>query len=272
MKAREIFPVIETIAPLVLKEDWDNPGYQMGNLDREVKKIGVTHDWVMHGPGLVKKAIDEGCDLLLSHHPIFFPKVRPIANLGGDARTKTILEIARMVAESGVCVYGSHTPWDKAEGGTRDSFARKLGIDPILVGEPNKYRIGPVEPITFSDLKEKAEKVLMTKIMYSHGPEDKVIKTLAAMGGSGLARYELLMNLLPPKRNDIDCICGSDASEQSKAYMRIHHPDTCLIEVHHSASERQGMHNMVDILKKLLPPDITYVYIWEPEPIYMPQK
>src|SRR4030065_2145720 len=102
MKAREIFPIIESIAPLSLREDWDNPGYQVGNLDREVKKIGVTHEWVMHGPGLVKKAIDEGCDFLLGHHPVLQgPYLKFPFYLGGsltndprdDARSKTILEV-----------------------------------------------------------------------------------------------------------------------------------------------------------------------------------
>lgn len=278
MKAKEIFPVIENIAPLAIAEDWDNPGYQMGNLDREVKKIGVTHDWVQYFPGLVKKAIDEGCDLLLGHHPLSF---RPLGfggkfqRLGGslvnpreDTVSKYMLEICQMVAESGVCVYSSHTPFDKAEGGTRDSFATTLGIDPILVGEPHKYRIGPIKQTTFSNFKKMAEKVLQTELMHSQGPEDKVIKTIAAIGGSGLASWDILNDLTSPRRNDIDCIIGSEATEQSKAYMHLHHPDIGYIQVHHSASERQGMHNMMNILKKLLPSDITLVYIWEPKPIY----
>lgn len=282
MKARDIFPIIESIAPLVFREDWDNPGYQVGNLDREVKKIGVTHEWVMHGPSLVKNAIDDGCDLLLGHHPVFQgPQLKFPFYLGGslvdarqDARGKTILEICRLVGNSGVCIYSSHTPWDKSEGGTRDSFATTLGINPILVGEPNKFRIGPVKPITLSDFTKFAAQALQTNIMYCHGPDDKIIKTLAAQGGGGLGDLvpgrnpTCISDLLPPKRTDIDCIIGSNASAQSKAYMRIHHPDIGYVEVHHSASERQGMHNMVKLLKTLLPSDITYTYIREPSPIY----
>jgi putative NIF3 family GTP cyclohydrolase 1 type 2 len=283
MKAREIFPIIESIAPLERKDDWDNPGFQMGNMDREVKKIGVTHDWAfLHGETYrqVQIAIEQGCDFLLGHHPLFQPiRSGPIRSLGGslvspreDLRSKNLLEIARLVANAGVCVYCSHTPWDKSPGGTRDSYATKLGVTTILEGEPKKYRIGPVNPITFADFKKKVEKDLMTKVMNAQGPEDKVIRKMAAIGGGGLSDYAMLAELLPPTRSDIDCICGSEANKQAQQYMRIHHPGVCYLGVHHSASERWGMINMIEILKKLLPPDITLTYIWEPEPVYIAPK
>ena len=66
---RDIYEFIDSIAPFRTQESWDNSGFLVGDVSKEVTKVAVCLD-VTHDT--LQKAADFGADLLVSHHPVIF--------------------------------------------------------------------------------------------------------------------------------------------------------------------------------------------------------
>jgi len=75
MNSIEIIKYLETYYPKENAYDWDNVGLQVGSLDSKVKKVLITLDVTKE---VVKEAIHEKVDLIISHHPLIF---KPIMNV-----------------------------------------------------------------------------------------------------------------------------------------------------------------------------------------------
>ena len=75
MTNREITDVIETVAPLSLQESWDNSGWQTGDPDAECSGVLLCVDVT---PEIIDEAVDRGCNLIISHHPLIFKGVKQI--------------------------------------------------------------------------------------------------------------------------------------------------------------------------------------------------
>ncbi|MBQ7592973.1 MAG: Nif3-like dinuclear metal center hexameric protein [Synergistaceae bacterium] len=133
MKVRDLLSHIDTFAPFSLAEDWDNPGLMAGSYDAEVSRVGICLDAVSEA---VIDAAENGCNVLLCHHPLIF---RPLKNIDIDC------EIGRTIYEAlkrGVNIIAAHTNWDKADEGVNATLAELLKLsrlEPLgdfgLVGE-----------------------------------------------------------------------------------------------------------------------------------------
>lgn len=69
MKASEIIAKIEQFAPTTLQESFDNTGIQVGCPEQEIKSILLTLDIT---EDVVDEAIEKGCNMIVSHHPLLF--------------------------------------------------------------------------------------------------------------------------------------------------------------------------------------------------------
>ena len=69
MKRAEIYTLINNFAPPELAESWDCIGAVVENEKTEINKVllalTVTDD-------VVKQALERDCDMIISHHPLFF--------------------------------------------------------------------------------------------------------------------------------------------------------------------------------------------------------
>ncbi len=77
--------ILDHLAPPRLAEPWDNVGLQIGNRSWPVKKVWTALDPL---PEVVARACENGVDLLVTHHPLFFKPVKHIdcnSPLGGIA-------------------------------------------------------------------------------------------------------------------------------------------------------------------------------------------
>lgn len=72
MNCRELITFLETEVPLETAEGWDNPGFLVGDKDKEIKKVLVVLDITNE---VVDYAIDQKADFILAHHPIIFSKI-----------------------------------------------------------------------------------------------------------------------------------------------------------------------------------------------------
>jgi putative NIF3 family GTP cyclohydrolase 1 type 2 len=73
MKIAEIIKEIEKVAPRAWQESWDNSGLQVGSALQECTGVLIAVDAT---PGAVDEAVSLGCNLIVTHHPLFFKGVK----------------------------------------------------------------------------------------------------------------------------------------------------------------------------------------------------
>ena len=69
MNKYEIVKKIENFAPLELQEAWDASGWIVNTPESEVNKIMFA---LTITPQVYGQAIRQNCDMIISHHPLFF--------------------------------------------------------------------------------------------------------------------------------------------------------------------------------------------------------
>ncbi len=119
MKIKEISAAIEEFAPLSLQESYDNAGLIVGRPDDEVHRALVAVDVT---EAVLDEAVEEGCDLVITHHPVVF---HPLKRFNSADYVQRAVERA---IRHGIALYACHTNLDSAPGGMSWQLARMLGI------------------------------------------------------------------------------------------------------------------------------------------------
>ncbi len=177
MKAKETAEIIEKYAPKSLAFSWDNVGILCGSGEKEVKKVLLTLDVNEY---TADEAINNGCDMIISHHPIFFGGIKKI-----DFETSEGRMIKKLI-QNDITVFAAHTNMDVADGGINDALADIFGLSDIkYIEESGLGRYGklPYE-MSLSALCESVKEKLNTPCVRFCGNNEKAIKTLAAASGS----------------------------------------------------------------------------------------
>lgn len=120
MKIKAITDVIERFAPLGLQESYDNSGLIVGRPEDEVRRALIAVDVTDE---VMDEAEREGCDLILTHHPLVF---HPLKRFNSAGYVERCVERA---IRSGVALYACHTNLDSACGGMSWRLARQLGVE-----------------------------------------------------------------------------------------------------------------------------------------------
>ena len=113
---------LERFAPLPLQESWDNAGLQVGLTETEVSGALLCLDV---NERIVDEAVQKGCNLIVSHHPLLFRGLKTISDLTDVQRT------VRKAIINGICVISMHTNMDNAYGGVNYRIAQKLGLQDV---------------------------------------------------------------------------------------------------------------------------------------------
>lgn len=121
---------LEQLAPKAAACDWDNPGLLVGRSDREVSRIYVALDATC---AVVDAAIDAGCDLIVTHHPIIFRGLKAINDQ--SALGLKLLDLIR----NDVSVFSMHTNFDSCPGGMADIVCAALGLRKTGLMEPTGF-------------------------------------------------------------------------------------------------------------------------------------
>ena len=72
---KDIIETLESVAPLEWQEDYDNSGLTLGDKNKECSGVYVCLDISLE---VVEKAIENKCNLIISHHPIIFGGIKKI--------------------------------------------------------------------------------------------------------------------------------------------------------------------------------------------------
>lgn len=108
MDKQKIAQIIENFAPLNLAEAWDCSGWLVNSTDADIKKIMLC---LTVTDTVVEQALENNCDMIVSHHPLFFVPFE----------------------YKNINIYCAHTNLDKTEGGTTDKLIEVLQLPK---GEP----------------------------------------------------------------------------------------------------------------------------------------
>lgn len=159
MDKYEISRKFEKCAPLELAESWDCSGWCVDSSVSEIKKImlclTVTDD-------IVKQAKEQNCQMIISHHPLFFvPLIWKDIN-----------------------IYSAHTNMDRAEGGTTDTLIKFLGLEKSCnIGD--FLRLVILDKETYIKDFVNLLKNISPNLRYVNNFNKKTLKKIAFCAGSG---------------------------------------------------------------------------------------
>ena len=129
MILQNLLDFFEQWAPSALQEGYDNSGLQIGNPLGVVSKGLICLDIT---PEVVSEAIQKGCDLIISHHPLIFQGLKRIT--GQTLSESIVLEVIR----NNISVVSVHTNLDKVKTGVNQALGARLGLKKLRILEPQK--------------------------------------------------------------------------------------------------------------------------------------
>lgn len=196
MKLRDIIGELKTRYNSKMAEDWDNVGLLIGDENKEIKKMLFCLDVTENA---VEKAIKNGVNLIISHHPVIFSGMKRINNQTLHGR-----KVLKLI-ENGIAVFSIHTNADFAINGLNDFVMEKLNLagETKILNEVNfedynevkhcmeRHYGGTVrvkilnEEITLENLVKKIKYELGLPYVRFVGDKNRVIKRIGLVTGGG---------------------------------------------------------------------------------------
>ncbi len=143
---QDIITAIEAHSPLHIQEEWDNCGVQVGKISDVCTGVLLCVDAT---PDIIDEAIEKGCNLVISHHPILFKGLKRIT--GHTLVEQTVIK----AITAGVTIYSCHTAIDNATNGVSWRMAQKLGLTNIATLDPQvgkMLKLSVIVPNTHADI------------------------------------------------------------------------------------------------------------------------
>lgn len=223
-KVSKIIKKIEEFAPLETMQKWDNSGWQINlgieDTNRILLALDVTNS-------TVDEAINKKCDMIISHHPVFF---NPIKEIDSPYIIKAI--------QNNIQVYSAHTNLDIAQGGVSEYLAEKCGFTDLDTAfEFIKYKKFNEEK-NFSKLAATLKTIFSLPSIRVVNSHRKSYSSIAFCSGSGAEYIQELEKI------GIDVFITGDL----KHHQALSAKDMTIIDLGHFQSERF----VVDIFKNML--------------------
>ncbi len=184
MKIKQITDVIERFAPLAWQAPYDNAGLIVGRPDDEVHAALLAVDVTDE---VLDESEREGCDLVITHHPIVFHALKRFNS------ADMVQRCVERAIRRGIALYACHTNLDSAPGGMSWYLAGQLGVENLRVLEPSdadaKVGFGVVgelpEPMAAAGFMRLLQKELAVRaIRHSDIVRDEV-RRVAVCTGAG---------------------------------------------------------------------------------------
>ncbi|MES2395428.1 MAG: Nif3-like dinuclear metal center hexameric protein, partial [Bacteroidota bacterium] len=129
MKLQEITDCLEAYAPLAYQESYDNAGLICGSKDMDITSALICLDST---EAVIDEAIEQGCNLVIAHHPIVFSGLKKFN--GKNYVERVIIKAIR----NNIAIYAAHTNLDNVHNGVNAKIAEKLGLVNCNVLVPQK--------------------------------------------------------------------------------------------------------------------------------------
>ena len=162
MLINDIINFLEYIAPSSLQEEYDNAGLIIGHKNSECTGIVISLDCTEE---VVKEAIENKCNLIISHHPIIFSGLKKIN--GNSYVERTII----LAIKNDIAIYAIHTNLDNVLEGVNGKIAEMMELQNIQILLPKESRLKKL--ITFAP----------------PSMANKVQEAIFAAGGGNIGKY-----------------------------------------------------------------------------------
>lgn len=248
MKIRQITSALEEFAPLALQDGYDNAGLQIG-LAEDADATGallcldVTED-------VIDEAIQRGCNLVVSHHPLLF---RPLKSISGrDYIERVVIKAIK----NDITIYSAHTNLDSAFNGVNYKIAEKLGLQDIEWLNPKGENAGEgivaslPSPMAKENFLEKVKETFCISSLRCNDWSGNMVSKVAICGGAGAF---LIPNAIAK---------GADAFLTGEiGYHRFfgHEDSILLAELGHFESERYTVEVLKNVIESAAP-DVPVIY------------
>lgn len=254
MTAKEVVEKIQTACKVELPEGTVD-GFVMGNPDAEVKRIATTF---MATAEVIQKAAEAGCNLIITHEPIFYTSGDRAAWQDTDPmiqKKKELIEACHMT------IWRMH---DTMHGLKPDmiytGMLKKMGWE-AYIHEGNQH-ILDVPEMTVKEAAEHLKACLSIERMRFVGDENMRCKRIGFLLGA----YSLCLAVGPGmeesislwmQENEIDLLLAGEMLEwTSCAYIRdaaALQENRALLVLGHNRSEEAGMEYLAQWLQELVP-------------------
>ena len=223
MDKYELVRRIEDFAPLDTQETWDASGWVVETGRKNIQKIMLCLT-------ITQEVINQAknCDMIISHHPLFFVPI--------EWKNKDI--------------YCAHTNFDLAKGGTTDKLIKELF--PIYEGTITdlgflRFVDANISVSEFANILRK----ISPNLRYVNNKSIKQLKRIAFCAGSG---SEFIKEA---QENGADALVTGDVKFHTAVESQI-----VLFDIGHFESEINGL----KVFEEILSSDIEIIYAQEKSP------
>ncbi|MBK7379745.1 MAG: Nif3-like dinuclear metal center hexameric protein [Ignavibacteriales bacterium] len=128
MTCAELFKHIESWAPKEIAWQNDNVGLQVGSSKSKIKNILLSLDLI---EDVIKEALAQKCNLIITHHPLLFHPLKKIA-IDNDSTS----QLVQQLLTHKITLYSAHTNLDYTKDGVSFQLAKQLELKNIKFLEP----------------------------------------------------------------------------------------------------------------------------------------
>ncbi|MBV6647816.1 MAG: Nif3-like dinuclear metal center hexameric protein [Cyclobacteriaceae bacterium] len=138
MKIKDITNYLEQWAPTAYQESYDNSGLLVGDSSAEVLKVLITLDVTEE---VIEESIQQGCNLIVAHHPLIFNGVKQIT--GSHWVERCLIKAIK----NDIGIYAIHTNLDNVHTGVNKKIADQIGLQHLSILSPKKQQLSKL--VTF---------------------------------------------------------------------------------------------------------------------------
>ena len=208
MKAYELTSWLEKKYPSDAAEDWDNVGLLAGDDTNEISHVFLALDLTEE---TLAEAIEDGADMIITHHPMIFSGIKKINNHSFTGRK--ILTLIR----KGIVYYAMHTNYDVLGMAEREGEVQGFG------------RVGKLpREMTLREYAQLVKESLKLNDVKVYGNLDSMVKCAAVCTGSGKSMIKDVIKAGADVyvTGDIDHHTGIDTVAQGLALIDAGHYGT----------------------------------------------
>lgn len=240
----EVVDILEKHWPSAGAEEWDAPGLVVGSPDHTVSSIHLMVDATVES---IAEALQQGCDLIVAHHPLLLRGVTSVAE--STYKGRVIADLIR----GGAALYAAHTNADVVPTGTSAQLAELLDLrdhEPLTLSETPGHGLGRrgVLPaaMTLYELAVKLGEILPQTAVgpVVAGDPDALVTTVSLCAGAGdsLLSHPQVIDSDVYITSDLRHHPASEAREQASvsggpALINISHFAAEWLWLEHAASE-----------------------------------
>ena len=189
VKVKEVYKYLDSIMPFETQEKWDNSGLLV-NMDAQTGNILCCLDVTK---AAVDKAIETGCKIIVSHHPVIFSGIKNLDNSS----------ILVKLIKNDISVISAHTNFDRYEYGTSSKLARFCGLE----GEKEQCDFAVTvkldKPVDFETVLAAVKESTQLTLQYAKGG---TVNKVFVVAGSGKSMTEEILAA------GCDCVITGESS------------------------------------------------------------